>query len=176
MIRWKIMKHLVIPSLPDLIKPGIFGIIDNRNIYIGYSKNMLKGISEQLSLIQDGAHSYYGGPIGGLQIVIIETLVDTPHLLKIRQTYWVDNYILQGYQVLNNKRLLRYHTRIRIDQQYQVLVELVSKNKNAIVVGVFNKVKEAEAYCSFLNLSNPIVPIVANNDLTLKYLKDNGIH
>lgn len=169
------MKHLLIPSLSDLIKPGIFGIIDNRNIFIGYSSNMLQAVSRQLTSIQDKVHPNFSPDtdMSGLQVIIIETLVDTPHLLKVRQTYWVDDYILQGYQVLNTNRLLRYRTRIRIDSQYNVLVELVSKNKKSTIVGVFSKVSEAQAYSNYLNTFDPIVPLIASNDLTSKYLKDN---
>lgn len=170
------MKHLLIPSLSDLIKPGIFGIIHNRNIFVGYSSNILQSVSRQLTSIQDKVHTHFSPDtrVDQLQVVIIETLVDTPHLLKVRQTYWVDDYLLQGYTVVNTSRLLRYRTRIRIDSDYNVLVELVPKNKKSIIVGVFPKVSEAQAYCDFLNLSDPIVPITATNDLTVNYLKDNG--
>lgn len=171
------MKHLLIPSLSDLIQPGIFGIIHNRNIYIGYSNNMLQAVSRQLTSIQDKVNVHFSSdtPINELQVVIIETLVDTPHLLKIRQTYWVDDYILQGYQVVNTNRLLRYHTRIRVDANYNVLVELVPRNKKSIIVGVFSKVSEAQAYSDFLNLSDPIIPLIADNDLTKQYLQANDL-
>lgn len=166
------MKHLVIPSLSTLIQPGIYGIINNRNIFVGYSKNLLKSVSEQLSLIQNNEHSYITAPIDQLQIVYIETSSD---ILKIKQTYWADYYKAQGYQVLNDKRLLRYRIRTRVDNNFQVLVELVSKRNTPRIVGVFAKVSEAEAYCKFLELNDPIVPIVCTNDLTSKYLKENRI-
>jgi hypothetical protein len=170
------MKHLLIPSaqynsIVDLIQPGIYGIINNRNVFIGYSNNILQSVSSQLAMIQSGTHTYIKDPIDQLQIVIIET---NPISLKISQTYWADYYKTQGYQVLNNKRLLRYKIRTRVDNNFQVIVELVSKRNNAKVVGVFAKVSEAEAYCKLLQQNDPIVPIVCTNDLTSKYLKEYG--
>lgn len=178
------MNQLTIQTFSDLIQPGVYGIINNRNIsssaipgdpikiFIGYSKNMLKAITEQVCLIESNCHTYIKDPIDELQIVIIET---NSNNLKISQTYWCDYYKAQGYQVLNDKRLLRYRTRIRVDNNFNILVELVNKESIPKIMGVFAKVSEAEAYCEFLNSNSPIVPIVSNSDLTLKYLKDNRI-
>jgi hypothetical protein len=165
------MRHLVLPSLSDLIGSGIFAIIDNRNIFIGYSSNMLQAVSLQLESIKEGSHSYISSPISDIQVALIET---TSTDLKARQTYWCDHYTKEGYTVLNTKRLLRYRTRIRIDHNYNVLVELVSKNKQSQIVGVFAKVSEAKAFVTFLESNSPIVPITASNQLTRKYLEDNG--
>lgn len=168
------MNQLVMqPQLIQLLRPGVFCIFEDQNVYIGYSKNMLKALVEQLSLIQDSCHSYISGPIDKLQIVSIET---DPKNLKISQTYWADYYKAQGYQVLNSKRLLRYKTRIRVDNNFQVLVELVTKEYKSIICGVFAKVSEAEAYSKILESNNPIIPLIANNDLTLKYLEINRIY
>lgn len=162
------MKYNYRNKLSLLLDSGIFGICNNRNktIYIGYGKNMLKSVSDQLALVKDNLHPIKGSSI---DVFIIESC--DPKWLKIRQTYWVDDYILKGYTVVNTKRLLRYRTRIRVDYNYNVLVELVSKNKRSQIVGVFSKVREAEDYCKFLNLHDPIMPIIALNDLTSRYLE-----
>src|SRR5271166_4406623 len=168
------MKHLLIPSLSDLIQPGIFGILDNRNIFIGYSSNMLQAVSRQLTMIQEQVHPSFSPDIatGDLQVVIIET---THNNLKAKQTYWVEQYKSEGYTVLNTNRLLKYYTRIRVDQNYNVLVELVPKNKKSIIVGVFPKVSEAQAYSDYLNTFDPIVPLIASNDLTSEYLQASDL-
>ena len=88
------MKHLLIPSLSDLIQPGIFGIIHNRNIYIGYSNNLLQSVSRQLTSIQERVHTHINADIKDVQLVIIET---TTSNLKLRQTYWCDYYKAQGF-------------------------------------------------------------------------------
>jgi hypothetical protein len=161
------MKHLLIPSLSNLIQPGLYSITDkNRNIFVGYSTNILQSVSRQLTMIKDNIH-----PLQSCEEV--QVIEFTDKYLKEKQTYYVEQFKAQGYQVVNTNRLLKYHTRIRIDKNYQVLVEVVPKNKKSIIVGVFSNVLEAQHYCNYLNTFDPIVPLIASNDLTLKYMKDN---
>jgi hypothetical protein len=157
-------------SLSNLIQPGIFGIVNNRNIYIGYSRNLLKAIAEQLDCIKSGT-SYLTADIDSCEVIIIETC--TEHL-KEKQAYWVDKYISDNYKVVNTSRLLRYRPRIRVDKEFRVLVELVSKSNKSRVVGVFKKVSQATEFVELLRKNNPIIPLYADNAETREYLKDSS--
>jgi hypothetical protein len=148
-------------KLVDLLQPGIFGIINNRNksIYIGYGVNMLQAVSLQLSLVQNKASTYFPHTTkpSSLQVFIIETISpgEDSDSLKLSQTQWADKYTSDGYKVLNTARLLRYNVRIRVDKNYNVLVELVSSNgRKRKVAGTFKSIIDAEEYANLLKSSN----------------------
>jgi hypothetical protein len=146
-------------KLVPLLESGIYGICNNRNksIYIGYSNNMLKAVSLQLEMIQKQVHPSFPHTtkVKNLQVSIIETCKGN---LKLRQSYWVKQYTLQGYTVINTHRVLKLRSRIRVDKDYNVLVELVGANNKSRVVGTFVRVQDAETYCRVLEQMNFQLP------------------
>ena len=164
--------------LEILLESGIFGIVNNRNksIYIGYSHSMLESINRNLSQIKDQVHTCipHTSKVNNLQVLIIETC--TKDQLKLKQSYWISEYRNKGYKIYNTRKPLTYRTRIVIDEDYKVLVQLVNLSKDSFVIGVFNKVQEAVDFTNEVKKTTPIVPIYATNDLTKQYLIDHKIN
>lgn len=160
-----------------LLESGIFGIVNNRNksIYIGYSLSMLESINRNLSQIRDQVHTCvpHTTKVGNLQVLIIETC--TKDQLKLKQSYWISEYRNKGYKIYNTRKPLTYRTRIVIDEDYKVLVQLVNLSKDSFVIGVFNKVQEAVDFTNEVKKNIPIIPIYATNELTVKYLEEHKI-
>jgi hypothetical protein len=148
------MKYNYRNKLEHLLQPGIYGILNNRNksIYIGYGVNMLQSVSRQLDMIQSKTHSHFPHTtkVSSLQVFIIETCPNDLECLKLCQTTWADTYLAKGYKVLNTARLLRYKVKIKVDQDYNILVCLVSSNKKYKVINTFKHMQDAIAYSKLL--------------------------
>lgn len=164
-------------NLVELNQPGVFALVHVRtkSMYISYSNNILKSVSEHLSHAKKGTHvnSNLNKQYKNLRLYIIE-ICDYSNC-KYQCAYWYKYYKDQGYNLYNKRKPVQYRVAIEIDiRTYKVLVQLVNKRKERIVLGVFDKVQEAEQFALLVQSQEVIRPLYATNELTRLYVLEHS--
>lgn len=172
----KLFDPFLIDNLAHLPDMCIFGLINEKDkkIFIGKTRNIVTYLSR---LIKE--YKYSNKELLKLPLIIIETITDKPNLW-VRYNYWVNYYSNEGYLIYNKPRY-RINCKLRIDlsKDFRMLkhtrhlfyVKIVSRHYKEHIIGVFDKIYDAESFIS-REYNNGIDNIVySNNNLTKEYME-----
>lgn len=158
-------------NIVSLARPGIFAFVHYRtkSMYITYSNNMLTAISSHITQAQDGVHSNksMNKYFKNLRLYVIEEC-DSSNL-TVQHSYWWKQFEQQGYKFYNTRPPLQYKVRTVILVDYSVQVQLINKNREVLVLGVFDNIQEANTFQQLVQSLDPIRPLYYNNLLTKSY-------
>lgn len=176
----------LVTHLLNLPIAGLFALIDenNKRVYLVHSSN----IRGALNRIIDDLHYKINLPQElienrfNLKLEVLEEQFDRRTRLG-RYSYYVDKYRNNGYTILREDYIpLQYKLDIQIRDYHdlvgrnnkRVFVELVSKGRQRIVVGIFRTMKEANKFIKeTYGDSKYLTPVYANNRATREYYKFN---
>ena len=165
-------------TLVNLSTPGIWAFINERDrvVYLSQSNNILSSVSRNIDSLLDKSHfcRRMVKDRNNLTLVILEYIeIETDR--KLRLNYWIDHYRNKGYNLYrkhNGESV--YQPKILITKDYQIHVVLVNKRNDKLVVGVFNKMDEANQFMTS-HYSNTFYTITySDNILTKEYYKRKG--
>lgn len=75
-------------------------------------------------------------------------LVDTSNT-RMAFEYWVEVYSKLGYTFYSSYKAVQYVICTDVDSDYRVVVKLRSKSKYEIILGLFDTIKDAEAFIDY---------------------------
>lgn len=157
---------------------GIYCLINHRNkrVYLKYSQNICMSLSRVLADIRSKNTIYKQliKDVKKLQFLYLEDInINEDDLsLHLKLDFYVQKYMDLGYSLYNNKhKLARFKVAIEVTEDLKsVHVVLTSRNrKKRIVVGVFDKMYDAEEFAASFDAMDVIRPIYAVNELSRKY-------
>lgn len=159
-------------NLNNLSNSGLFALINDfdRKVYVGYSRNILDALKRIVSDLNDNlkTHKNIKEDFTKLRLVVLEKMTDV-RLMKILYNNYIEHYRNIGYTSYRNVIPIKLRVRIEITLDYKILVHLVCNNKTKIVVGVFDKMKEADSFVADFYTDRKIKLVYANNALTRNY-------
>jgi len=158
--------------LPEMC---IFGLVNEsgKKIFIGYTINIVTSLSKLIKEYKSSNKELFKLPL-----IIIEKITDK-HNLLVRYNYWCKYYSNKGY-LLYKKPANRVNFKIRIDlsKDFRMLkhtrhlfyVKILSRRYREHIIGVFDKIYDAEAFIAD-KYPNGIDDIIySNNNLTKEYM------
>lgn len=173
--------HLL-DNLLHLPSTCIYGFINeyDKKIYIGFSCDLLLALYRNLKDIKYSNHPCKKD-FKKLKLIIIETL-DNKLNSRIRYQYWVNKYSNMGYKNYRNFKASSYKVRVDVlrdfrmtyDRRFLFYVKLRTRHGKEFIVGVFDKVEDAELFVT-LNYTSIDDIIYAGNKLTKEYLKKESM-
>lgn len=156
----------LLTTLTSIPNNSIIGLINDseKKLYIlqGSRNRML--LMENITQIEIGDHTYLDSLVN-YRIIVIETCYDRVSRL-LHTEYWYNHYEELGYSLVNRRCLLKYKYRIVLNKLGQVIVSVVNKRNDQTIVGVFNKLQDAEEFVEYSKGQF----VYANNQLTRDYL------
>jgi hypothetical protein len=166
----------LIDNLSHLPEMCIFGLINEHNkiVLIYRTTNIVTALSRIVN-----EYKYSNKNILKFGLIIIETITDK-HNLWVRYNYWNNEYSNNGYTVGNKcKYNMNYKLRKQALKDFRVkrhgpllfYVKVVSRRYKEVIVGIFDKVEDMDAFVNkhYANGINNI--IYSNNNLTRQYLE-----
>ena len=160
-------------NIVELAQPGVFALVHVRTgtMYITYSNNMLTSISSHISRAKIGTHEC--APLNkqfkNLRLYVLEYCEYSN--IRVRHAYWYNLYKALGHKLYNRVPPVQYKARVIVTKDFFVHVELINKNKDILILGVFDKISDANEFCTLVNSQVPIAPMYATNELTRKYVE-----
>lgn len=163
---------------------GIYCLInhDNNMVYIKHSMDIPMSIARVIRDIRFKTTVYkqFIKDSKKLRFLFIEPLTGDESLLDIhlKIDYHIQDFIRSGYKLYNSKyRISKFKVAIEIQNDMSVHVILASRNrKKKMVVGVFDKMYDAEEFASIFDAMDVVKPIYASNELTEKYFLNQSLH
>jgi len=159
--------------------PGVFALVNEfkKKIDIRYSFCITKSIVTILTKIREcsleGDELVQDFNRLNIKFVILEEISKDSRLLRMRQAYWTEYYKNQRYKFYRYRNALEYRITIKI-RNYLVYIELQNKNHDSLIIGVFDKMKDAKKFIEDYYPKKKVKSIVyALNALTRQYLLEN---
>jgi len=169
----------VLPNLTQLSKAGIWAIVNESDkvLYITQSNNVLSSMSRNIDQLNNKSHHCRSllRHKSKLSFVVLEYVtIETDR--KLRLNYWIEKYRNKGYTLYrkHNGEAL-YVPKILVTEDFKIHVTLVNRRNDKLVVGVFDKMSEAEHFTT-THYSKPFYTITySSNILTKEYLKGKKV-
>ncbi len=155
---------------------GVYALINHqeKRLYLGCSKDMLKALIRILDdLKTNKQYSELLKDYDKLEFCTIETSPSTSSMayLRLRLGYFRILWENNGYSFYNSDKGLRLRVNSYLGSDSKVYVEVVSQSNKRIIVGVFNRVRDADSFIK-RHYGSPISEIVyADNRNTERFLK-----
>lgn len=162
-------------TLVDIPLQAVYAFVNeiDRKVYVCASQDTIMSISQNVSALKQFVHRIGSmqDDAGKMWIRILETVEDSTELM-LRENYWKDQFLSEGYTLYNNRNRVQYRIREELDiETGRIIVKLVSRRNKQIVVGVFNTKREVDCFVS-KNYSKGIYNITyAKNLATNWFLK-----
>ncbi len=163
-----------------LPRSGIYGLVCHKSklVYISHSKDICTSISRLLRDIHSRNCIYKQliKDASKLEFIKLENINNCDTLVDIHTKidFFVQRYKQEGYSLYNTKhRYQQFKVKIEVGSDFLVYVKLVSKLYKKIVVGVFDKMYEAEEFATVFDTMDIVKPVYSINDLTRNYIKNN---
>lgn len=168
-------KYSSYSSMAELLQPGVFAFVHARTkaMYLTYSNNMLAAIGTHLQSAQESTHicPSMNKQFKNLRLYIIETCTSRDNA-KEQFGYWYRE-LSKIHKMYNRVPPTQYRVRVEIDNNAKrIFVKLVSNSNSQIVLGVFNKIEEAETFATVVRSQDYLRPIYSTNSLTISYLQE----
>lgn len=167
------IKYKSYSNLLELGQSGVFALVHYRTkaMYIGYSNDILISVSHHLAKARAGQHECkaLNKQYKNLRLYVLEYSNDP----KIRCSYWYNYYSNLGYHLYNRRSPVKYKLRIEIGSNYLVYVKIVTSRNDSQVIGVFSTLDEATEFYNFVLTQEQLRPILADNELTRKYVEEH---
>lgn len=146
---------------------AVYALINDsdKKVYVSYSVDVLLAIRR---LLADYAVLDADYKSGKIRIAILETISDKKTMQLYVEHYQV-KYEGMGYSFYKRNRFVHYKIQIAIETDRLVYVFLVSRNYSKLIVGIFSKMDQANAFKKVLENSNPILPVFALNGHTRRH-------
>lgn len=164
----------LINTLSQLPNMCVFALVNEKDkkIFIGKTTNLVTYLGRLINECQ-----YSNKELLTLPFIILESITDKPNLY-VRFNYWINYYSNKGY-LIYKKPKYRLNYKLRIDlmgdfrMQYEArhlfYVKILSRRYRELVIGVFDKIYDAEAFIAD-NYPNGIESVVySSNSLTKEY-------
>lgn len=162
-------------------RSAIFALYNRKEnrVYLTLAKNYLKHIATIATDLQDGTfkHRKMQEEKDNLELIVLETLPPYEYeTLKMHMHYWYLHCKDLGMKFYTKKCHVIYRANTSIGLDYDgntvIFVNLVTRRNDKIVVGVFEKMHEAEKYIEdYLETSYIVYPVYATNELTKRYIE-----
>lgn len=168
-------------TMYKLPRSGIYSLVNEKDkrVYISHSKDICTSISRLLRDIHS-KNIVYKQMIKDapkLQFNKLENINNYDTLVDIhtKLDYFIQGYKQRGYSLYNTKhKYLQLKVSIEVGEDLDVVyVKLISSLHKKIVVGVFEKMYEAEEFATLFETMDVVKPVYAINELTRKYIKNN---
>lgn len=173
----KLYDPFIVDNLFHLPEMCIFGLINEENklIMIYRTKNIVTALARIINEYKYSNKTL----LKYSKLVIIEEIKD-PNNLWVRYSFWNKEYSNKGYIIGNKCRYnIRYKLRKQILRDFRrkydthplFYVKVVSSRYKEIVVGVFDKVDDMDAFITEFYPHNGLINniVYSNNRLTKEY-------
>jgi hypothetical protein len=159
---------------------GIYCLINEskKRVYISYSKDIITSLSRIVRDIRSKNVIYKQliKDVRGLEFLLLEdiNIYDSEIDVCTKLDYFITLYKQLGYELYNDKyKLQKFKVSLEVDlNDNLVYVKLVNKRYKKIVVGVFDKMYDAEEFATLFETMDIIKPIYSINNLTKSYILD----
>lgn len=165
-------------TMYKLPRSGIYGLVNHKSrmVYISYSKDICTSISRLLRDIhsKNCIYKHMIKDASKLQFVKLEDInnYETITDIRIKIDYFTEKYKQEGYSLYNKLKPQKLKVRLDVVED-RVHVKLVSAYGFKMVVGVFEKMYEAEEFATVFDGMDIVKPVYAINELTKNYIKNN---
>lgn len=164
-------------------KSCIFGLICHKykHIYISHSLDVCMSLSRVLKDVQDEI-SIYKQMIKekkSLEFIVLDNInkYDTDVDIHLKIQYFIKHYKHLGYSLYNDKHRLReYKVKMEVSEDLKAMYVKLVCQSSKIIVGVFDKLWDAEEFMTEFEKMDIIVPVYAINKLSKEYFKSNRNH
>lgn len=171
------MNALIMKDLFKLPESGVYALIEptlNR-AHIVSTTDILGSLGRLVDLMKnDKRYSQLRGNYDTVVFVLLESTVCRNNY-RIKQTYWEDKYKRMGYTLYVETQGVRYKAvveTVNVNFKLRPCVQLVSKNRKRVTVGVFESLNDAETFHSLYYKDGVYDIVYAQNDLTKSYCKN----
>lgn len=163
----------------DLYKwcnPGVFKLQNDSTgeIELRHSVSMIRSLEAIISEIRAGRHQRFPS-LSNLSVEIVE-VVDDYELRLLKYNYWYKE-LSKNSHIINKNTGLEYKVTMDIVVAFtipKVFVRLKNRNHDSFIVGVFDKLQEAQEFYDRYYTNQPFINrIYAINDETLKYIRNS---
>lgn len=151
---------------------------ENMKVYISYSKNVVTSLGRLLSDVQDKKciYKHLIDDASKLEFKVLDSIniSDTSLDVALKLDHNITLYKQLGYSLYNDKyKLQKLKVAIEVDDDLKrIFVRLKSQDRHkSIVVGVFDKMWDAEEFACCFESMSIIKPIYATNTLSIEYFK-----
>lgn len=153
---------------------------DKKEVYITWSTDVVTSLARNLRDINNKTHvcKRLIKIAKKLEFRVLENVHyhDTKNDIAMKIHYWINEYINNGYTVINKHNIQRYRVKLKVNRDVdKVFVKLINTSYKELVVGVFNNIQEAKEFSKLFNNMSFITPLYAINDLSLQYFKNQDI-
>lgn len=148
----------------------------NKKVYISYSKNVVTSLARLLEDVKDkkSIYKHLIDDAPKLEFKVLDYINTTDDSLDIslKLDYNIELYKQLGYTLYNDKyKLKKLKVSIEVDESInRIFVRLKSQDRHkSIVVGVFDKMWDAQEFACCFDSMSIVVPVYATNELSVKY-------
>lgn len=148
---------------------------ENMKVYISYSKNVVTSLGRLLSDLQDkkSIYKHLIEDAPKLKFKVLDSInIDDRIDIAVKIDHQVTLYKQLGYSLYNDKyKLQKFKVAIEVDDDLsRIFVKLKSDNRTkSVVVGVFDKMWDAEEFACCFDSMDIIKPVYATNEMSKKY-------
>lgn len=163
---------------------GIYCLINevDKLVYIKHSVDITMSIARVIADIRSKniVYKQFIRDRKKLKFIFLEELKGDESLLDIhlRIDSHINNFNKQGYKLYNSKyRISRFKVNIEVQEDLHTIhVILASRNRlKKIVVGVFDKMYDAEEFATQFDNMEVVRPVYASNELSKKYFLNQAL-
>lgn len=158
---------------------GIFCLINEskKRVYISYSKDIITSLARMVRDIRSKNVIYKQliKDVRSLEFLLLEdiNIYDTDICIHTKLDYFITFYKQLGYELYNDKyklQKLKVSLEVNLNDNL-VYVKLVNKRYKKIVVGVFDKMYDAELFATVFEIMDIVKPVYSINELTRTYIE-----
>lgn len=169
-------------DLYNMAKSGVYALINDvdRKAYIGVSISIMRSLEAIITQIRGGVKSELGGLVADSsklsRIVLLEETSKENNLVRL--AHWCSKFKDEGWVLYNTYQGVKHTIRKTIENsqwegpgRYRIYVKLRNRLKKDLVVGVFAKMEEADAFIEryYSNLDDYYI-VYASNEYTRRWM------
>lgn len=163
----------VLNTLLSIPKSALYALVNRHDncIYLAYSTNVFMSLALVFQHCGNKEKKYrkLNEDLGKCELVVLFESKKVDDLIQ-QYSYYYDYYNLLGYTHYRKYKGKRYKIRTDIKDD-KVFVSLETSRKNTKVVGVFDKMKDANEFIATHYTSDYLKPVYAKNELTKSYME-----